>query len=376
MDFGFSEEQELLRAEVRKFLEQNAPMEEVRRIAESGDESLDRELWNRMAELGWLGLALPEEHGGAGLDFVTLVPVLEECGRSLLPAPLISTVLAAKAIERAGSPEQKARWLPGLADGSLVGTFALLEETDSFEPGGIRLAGALEGETTLLSGKKLFVPDAASADLFVVAYRSGSGPEEVSLAVVERGSDGVSVVDYPVTDLTKSTGELLLDHVQVGPGEILGEARAAWSTIRWLIDLGAVLVTAEAVGAAEAALGLTTGYTKERVQFDSPIGRFQGVKHPLAEMYVDLESFKSLTYYAAWALDENEDDASVAASRAKAYAAEAFARMGIDGVQIHGGVGFTWEYDIQLYLKRSKWFRPMFGDVDYHYDRLAVLGGM
>jgi alkylation response protein AidB-like acyl-CoA dehydrogenase len=376
MDFGFSEEQELLRAEVRKFLEQNVPMEEVRRIAESEDESFDRELWNRMAELGWLGLALPEEHGGVGLDFVTLVPVLEECGRSLLPAPLISTVLAAKAIERAGSEKQKARWLPGLADGSLVGTFALLEATDSFEPDGIRLAGALDGETTLLSGKKLFVSDAASADLFVVAYRSGSGPEEVSLAVVERGSDGVSVVDYPVTDLTKSTGELVLDRAKVGPGEILGEAGAAWSTIRWLIDVGAVLVTAEAVGAAEAAHRLTTEYAKERVQFDSPIGRFQGVKHPLAEMYVDLESFKSLTYYAAWTLDENTDDVSVAASRAKAYAAEAFARMGIEGVQIHGGVGFTWEYDIQLYLKRSKWFRPMFGDVDYHYDRLAVLGGM
>jgi len=374
MNFGFTEEQELLRAEVRKFLDQNASMEEVRRISES-DESFDRSLWNRMAELGWLGLAVPEEHGGLGLDFVTLVPVLEECGRSLFPSPLISSVLAAKAIECTGSDEQQKRWLPGLADGSAVGTFALLEASDSYEAAGIGLEAKVDGDVTLLTGRKQFVSDAASADFFVVAYRSGSGPEDVSLAVVEGGASGVSVLGYPTTDLTKSTGELVLDQVRVPREQILGEPGAAWPAIRWLIDVGAMLVTAETIGAAEEAHRITTDYAKERLQFGSPIGRFQGVKHPLAEMYVDVESFKSLLYYAAWALDQDTEDASASVSRAKAYASEAFARLGIDGVQLHGGVGFTWEYDIQLYLKRSKWARPAFGDADYHYDRLAILGG-
>jgi alkylation response protein AidB-like acyl-CoA dehydrogenase len=376
MDFGFSEEQDLLRAEVRKFLDQNASMEEVRRIAESPDESFDRTLWQRMAELGWVGLALPEEHGGMGLGFVTLLPVLEECGRSLFPSPLLSTLVAAKAIERAGSQAQRERWLPQLADGSRIATLALLEESDSFEPDGIRLRAEVAGEHTLLSGRKLFVSDAAAADLFAVAYRSGPRPEELSLAVVERDAAGLSVIDYPTTDLTKSTGELVLDAVQVGPGEILGDAGSAWPTLAWLVDLGAVLVTAESVGAAEGAHHLTTEFVKERIQFGAPIGKFQGVKHPLAEMFVDIESFKSLVYYAAWAVDEGAEDLSLAASRAKAYASEAFARIGIDGVQLHGGVGFTWEYDIQMYLKRSKWARPAFGDADYHYGRLATLGGM
>jgi alkylation response protein AidB-like acyl-CoA dehydrogenase len=374
MNFGFTEEQELVRSEVRKFLDQNAPLEEVRKIAES-DQGFDRRLWQRMAELGWVGLAVPEEHGGMGLGFVTLIPVLEECGRSLFPSPLISTVIAAKAIEWAGSEEQKERWLPALADGSCVGTLALLEDTDSFAAEGIQATAKRDGDTLLLSGRKLFVTDAACADLLVIAYRTGSAPEDVGLAVVESDRAGVGITDYPMTDLTKSMGEVRLDDVRTVDADVLSAGGPAWPIVAKLIDLGAVLVTSEMIGAAEAAHGLTTQFAKERLQFGSPIGRFQGVKHPLAEMYVDIESFKSLAYYAAWGLDNDADDASAAVSRAKAYASTAFARIGIDGVQLHGGVGFTWEYDIQLYLKRSKWARPVFGDADYHCDRLAELGG-
>jgi len=157
---------------------------------------------------------------------------------------------------------------------------------------------------------------------------------------------------------------------------VLGEPGAGWPAAEWLLDLGAALVTAEAVGAAEAALQITTDFAKERIQFGQPIGRFQGVKHPLSEIYVDVESFRSLVYYAIWALDQDADDARVAVSRAKAYCADAFAQAGILGVQLHGGVGYTWEYDIQLYLKRSKWVRPMFGDADHHYERIARLGDL
>jgi len=375
MDFGLSEEQELLRSEVRKFLDQNASMDEVRRIMDT-PLGCDKSLWARMAELGWVGLTMPEEHGGVGLDLVTLLVVLEETGRSLFPSPLISTVLAATAIQRAGSPEQQERWLPGLADGSQIGAFALVEEADLLDPEGIALEGKPDGQGVILDGSKLFVPDAGQADLFVVAFRSGSSPEEVSLAVVEKGVSGVQVDDYPVMDLTKRMGKLGLEGVRVGPGEILGETGQAWPEISRLIDCGATLVTAEMIGAAEAAVDITVKFANERVQFGSPIGRFQAVKQPLADMHVDVESFRSLTYYAAWALDEEAENSALAASRAKAYASEAFARIGIDGVQLHGAVGFTWEYDIQMYLKRSKWARPMFGDSDYHYDRIARLGGL
>ncbi len=380
MNFGFSDEQELLRAEIRRFLDQNAPLEEVRRISENESTGFDRNLWNRMGELGWVGLTTPERFGGVGLDFVTLIVVLEELGRTLFPSPLISTVLAARAIELAGSDAQKERWLPSLADGSRIGTVALLEESDDYAARGIQLRAQSAGGDTKLAGKKCFVPDAGCADLFVVPFREGQGEggddESISLALIERESSGVSTLDYESMDLTKRMGELQLDGVPVGDEQRLGNPGAAWPIVARLIDTGAILVTAEVVGAAEGGLALTTEFAKQRIQFDQPIARYQSVKHPLAEMYVDIESFKSLIYYAAWCLDEDHEDLAASVSRAKAYASETFPRVGIDGVQLHGGVGYTWEYDIQLYLKRSKWARPIYGDVDFHYDRLAALGDL
>jgi alkylation response protein AidB-like acyl-CoA dehydrogenase len=375
MNFGFSEEQALLRAELRKFLDQNAPLPEVRKMVDT-PEGFDRNLWNRMGELGWIGLTMPEEHGGVGLDIVTLVVVLEETGRTLFPSPLLSTVIAAKAIEVAGSAEQQARWLPGLAEGSQVGAFALAEANDSLDLADIALRGKADGADWILSGTKPIVQDAANADLFVVVFRSGDGADCLSLAVVEKGAAGVAVQDHPVMDRTKRSGSLVLDDVRIPADAVLGAPGWADGAIRSLVDLGATLVAAEVVGAAEAALHITSTFAQEREQFDSKIGRFQGVKHPLAEMYVDIESFKSLVYYAAWCLDQGDENASLASSRSKAYAAEAFARIGIDCVGLHGGVGYTDEYDIQLFLKRSKWARPAFGDSDYHYDRLAALGGL
>ena len=375
MNFGFSEEQELLRAEVRKFLEQNAPLERVREITEAGD-STDPELWSRMAELGWVGLTMPEEHGGVGLDLETLIVVLEETGRMLFPSPLVSTVLAAKAIERFGNAEQQKRWLPGLADGTKVGTFAFLERADTLTPDGVETLAKPDGDELIISGTKLFVTDAAAADLYVVAVRTGADAEAISLVVVESGAKGLSAEDFDSMDLTKRIGRLDLEDVRVAGDQMLGAVNEGWNASQWLLNLGAALVTAEAVGAAEAALEITTNFAKERIQFDEPIGRFQGVKHPLAEIYVDVESFRSLVYYATWAIDQDAEDAESAVSRAKAYCADAFPKAGIMGVQLHGGVGYTWEYDIQLYLKRSKWVRPMFGDADYHYERLARLGDL
>jgi alkylation response protein AidB-like acyl-CoA dehydrogenase len=371
MDFGFSEEQELLRAEVRKFLDRNAPLDEVRKIMAS-EAGLDRALWQQMAELGWVGLAIPDEHGGTGLDLVTLIVLLEETGRTLFPSPLISTIVAAKAIELAGSDEQQARWLPGLAAGTTIGSFAYLEDSDRHDLEGIALLGKRDGDATLLSGTKQLVSDTASADFFVVAYRTGSGRDAVSLAVVESGAAGLGVDHFPTLDATKRLGRLRFEDVRIEAGARLGEEGAAGAIVSQLLDIGALLVTAEAVGTAEGAVATTTEFAKQRVQFGSPIGRYQGVKHPLAEAYVDVESFKSLVYYAAWALDEGADDASRAVSRAKAYASEALPRIGLEGVQLHGGVGYTAEYDIQLYLKRSKWVRPAYGDADHHFEKLAA----
>jgi alkylation response protein AidB-like acyl-CoA dehydrogenase len=375
MNFGFSDEQDLLRNEVRKFLDENCPLEEVRKLSES-EAGFSHGLWERIAELGWVGLTLPEAHGGGGLGWVDLVVLLEETGRTLFPSPMIATLLAATAIERAGSPKQVARLLPSLADGSRIGTLALLEASDRLEPEAVSLEGLGDGSGFVLSGEKLFVLDAQNADLFAVAFRSGAEPGAVSLALVERGASGLSVAAHHGIDPTRRQGRLVLDEVRVPREALLGEPGSAAPLLAHLVTCGAAAVTAEAIGAAEAALDLTVGYAKQRVQFGEPIGRFQGVKHPLAEMYVDIESIKSLLYYAAWLIDEGSEQAELGVSRAKAYASDAFARIGIDAVGLHGGIGYTWEYDAQLYLKRAKWSRPSFGDASFHDERIARLGGL
>ncbi|UCE85325.1 MAG: acyl-CoA dehydrogenase [Deltaproteobacteria bacterium] len=375
MNFGFTEEQDVLRAEVRKFLDENAPLDEVRKISESAA-GHSPEQWRRIAELGWTGLIVPECHGGAGLGAVDLVVLLEETGRTLYPSPLLSTTTAAAALLAAGSDAQRARWLPALAEGAEIGTLAFLEAADRLDAAGVELAGEREADAYVLRGEKCFVPDAGAATLFIVPFRTGPAPEDLALAVVPRGAEGVAAEDFPGMDLTKRIGRLTLDGVRVPADAILGRPGRVWPALARTLDFATAAVTAEAIGAAEGALALTTEYARNRIQFGSPIGRYQAVKHPLAEMYVDIESWKSLCYYAAWALDESPDEAPRYVSMAKAYASEAFARIGIDVIQLHGAVGYTWEFDAHLYLKRSKWVRPMYGDADYHYDRVAALGGL
>ena len=374
MNFGLTEEQDLLRQEVRKFLDEQCPIPEVRRIVEtpSGHSS---ELWKQLGELGWLGLVIPERYGGAGGDWIDLVVLLEETGRTLLPSPLVSNTLAATGILEAGSEAQKARWLPGLADGSRIGTLAILEAGDRPAPEAIQLRGDVAGDSFLLSGQKRFVGDVTTADLFLAAFRSGDGDQDVSLGLIDAEGSGVSTQARPTMDATKPVGDLLLDSVRVAPDALLGEPGNGWPAISRLLDCGAVAVCAEMIGSAEGAHALTVQYAKDRIQFGHPIGHFQGVKHPLAENYVDIESFKSLLYYAAWAVESSPEELPRAASRAKAFGGRAFTRVGIDGIQLHGAVGYTLEFDIQLYLKRSKWARPAFGDVEYHLDRVATLGG-
>ncbi len=366
MNFGFTEEQNLLRDQVRRFMEQACAMPKVRELM-AREDGFDADLWRRAGELGWHGLTIPEAHGGLGLKWIDLTVVLEETGRGLSPLPIASQALSSAAILRCGSDAHKRDWLPGLASGEAICTLALYDEPNWISPEAVTLRGEAVDGGVKLTGTKPFVPDAMAAHYLLLAFH---GPDGLALAGLSR--DQVTVKAQPGMDRTKPCGSVSLDLV-VPDTMILPMTE---QDLSYLNDLGAVAVTAEMVGAAEAALTMTSDYAKERIQFGKPIGQYQGVKHRLADIFVDVESFKSLLYYAAWTVDDAPEELPRAISLAKGYASDAFARIGIDGVGLHGAIGFTAEYDIQLYLKRSKWARPMFGDSDYHLDRVASLGGL
>lgn len=369
MNFGFTEEQELLRDQVRRFLDDKCPLAEVRKICDS-NQGYSKSLWAEMADLGWLGLIVPTEYSGVGLGWVDLIVILEEAGRTLYPSPFISTVLVASTIADLGSEQQKKEILPDISRGNLIASLAILDAEGAPSPDSIAMTGERSATGVTLSGVKTFVMDATLADLFLIGFRLDG---DLMLAIVRVQADAVEISGSATVDRTKQTGTLRLDQVQVTESNLL---RVSDQEMTRLFDKGAVAVCAEMVGAAESALTITSNYAKERTQFGSPIGRYQGIKHPLAEMYVDVESFKSLLYYAAWTIDESPSELSRSASLAKAYASNAFVNLGINGVQLHGAIGYTAEYDIQLFFKRSKWARPVFGDSDYHYERVARLGGM
>jgi len=375
MNFGFNEEQELLRREVRKFLDEQCPLEGVRQLAQSPS-GYSPELWKQIGELGWLGLVLPEKYGGGGLGWVDLTVLLEEVGRSLFPGPLVSTLLAGATIADGGNPEQRSRWLPGLADGSRIGTLAFFEASNHFGAEAITLHAEREGNEYVITGEMVSVPDVAEADLFIVAFRTDASDKRVTLAVIDGDSPGLTATTRVGIDATKRFGTLRLDEVRVASGAVLGESNNGWNLATTSLDRGAAAATAEIIGAAEALTAITVQYAKDRVQFGHPIGHYQGVKHPLAEAYVDCECMKSLAYYAAWALEESPGEVAAAVSKAKGFASEAFTRIGVTGIQLHGAVGYTEAYDCQLYLERSKWARPAYGDEDYHYQRVATLGGV
>ncbi|MYJ75812.1 MAG: acyl-CoA dehydrogenase [Gammaproteobacteria bacterium] len=357
MDFGFSEEQNLLREQVLRFMTEACPLSVVR--TQNG--ALPRELWRQAADLGWLALIVPEAYGGVGLKWIDLAVVLEETGRGLSPLPIVSQALAATAIGRSAGDGVKGEWLPRIAAGEAVFGVGLYDDPTWIDPQGIRLEGV-----RTLTGAKRYVSDATAATHFLLATRTD---DELNLVIVD--ANHATLTAQPGIDRTKPFGTATLDGVAP-----LAACPISADDLAFLTDCGAVAVTLEAIGAAEAVLELTTEYANNRIQFDNPIGKYQGVKHRLADMFVDIESFKSLAYYAAWAIDEAPDELSRAASLAKAYASDAFARIGIDGVGLHGAIGFTAEYDAQLYLKRSKWVRSAFGDADYHYQRAAAIGGL
>ncbi|HEV2301753.1 MAG TPA: acyl-CoA dehydrogenase family protein [Stellaceae bacterium] len=376
MDIGFSEEQELLRDSARKFLEAECPTSFVRaRMAEPG--AVTPEFWAKLAGQGWLGILFPEEFGGSGLGMVDLIVLLEEMGRAVMPGPYFSTaILGGAAILEAGSRAQKTEFLPKIAAGELKATLALAEAEARWDARGIRLAARPEGSGWRLSGEKLFVPDAHLADVIVVAARTREGSmaeDGVSLFLVARGAAGLSIKPLPTIDETRKSCAVRLAGVALGPEALLGEAGRGWAALARVLDRAVVALSAEMCGGAERVLMMTTEYAKIRIAFDKPIGSYQGVKHKAADMLVDVENAKSLTYYAAWALDEGEAEAPLAAAMAKAQASDAARRVAAAGIQLHGGIGMTWEHDLHLYLKRAKANEIAFGDAAWHRERAARL---
>jgi len=376
MDFGFNADQEMLRATARKFFENECTSDFVRaRMAE--DEGFTEEFWTKLAEQGWLGLVYPEPYGGAGLGFVDLTVLLEEMGRAVMPGPFFSTVLlGGLALLEAGSDAQKKEWLTKIAEGRARVTLAWTEPSARWDAAGVTTTAKATGSGFTLSGTKLFVPDAHVAHALVVVARTAEGqnPEDgISLFLVPTDARGVSVTLLPTMDQTRKLCEVKLDDVAVPAAAMLGTRGGGWTPLTRVAQRATVALCAEMCGGAQKVLDMTTEYAKIRIAFGKPIGSYQGVKHKAADMLVDVENAKSLTYYAAWAVDENVPEAALAASMAKAYTSDAFRKVAGAGIQLHGGIGFTWEHDLHLYFKRAKASEFTFGDSTYHREKVAQL---
>jgi len=375
MNFGFNEEQELLRSTARKFFENECSSTVVRALMET-PEAIAPEFWSKLAEQGWLGLIYPDAYDGMGLGLVDLVVLMEEMGRAVVPGPYFSTVLlGGQAILEAGGEVQKKEWLPKIAAGDKRVTLAWMEPSATLGAAGVTLSATAKGGTFSLSGTKLFVPDAHTADAIVVAARTTAGASEdgVSLFLVPSGTRGLDVKLLPTMDQTRKLCEVTLHDVAVGRDAVLGAVGGGWAPLARVLDHATVALCAEMCGGAQKVLDMTVEYAKIRHAFGRPIGSYQGVKHKAADMLVDVENSKSITYYAAWALDEGAAEAPLATSMAKAYVSDAYRRVSAAGIQLHGGIGFTWEHDLHLYFKRAKGSEFTFGDATYHRERVAQL---
>ena len=370
MRFSFSAEQEEFRTTLRRALEARSPTKEVRRLMAT-DEGFDREGWKRLnQELGLTGVHIPEAYGGQGFGFGELGIVLEEMGRNLLCAPFFSTTLAATAILNAGSEEQKKALLPGLADGSKTATFAFQEENGSIDAAGI----ALTATGTKLDGVKSFVLDGHTADLIVVVARKKGtkGSDGLSFFTVAGNAPGLTRRKLKTMDETRKLAQLTFKGVDAQP---LGAEGAGGPAFAKTLQQAIVCLANEMVGGADRLRGDALEYVKMRMQFGRSIASFQTTKNKAADMLVDVELAKSAAYYAAAALDEGDDDLPALASLAKAQASEAYLQTAIHAVQMHGGIGFTWDNDTHLWFKRAKSSEILFGDANEHREKMIQAWG-
>ncbi|TAM74095.1 MAG: acyl-CoA dehydrogenase [Chloroflexota bacterium] len=371
MDFAFSEEQDQLRQAARDFLAKECTSAVVRRVMET-DTADDPGLWDRVVEMGWTSLGIPERFGGFG-TFLDLVVVMEEAGRTLLPGPFFSTMgLAVPVLLEAGNESQKQSLLGAIAAGRARSTLALTERSGRWDADGIQLEANRAGGGFTLDGVKLFVPDAGVADQLVVAARTrGSGEEGITLLLVEHDAAGLEITPMPTLDRTRRWYEVRFDGVLVNPGAVLGAVDQGWAPLRRALEWSVATICAEMVGASQKVLDTSVEYARTRQQFGKPIGVYQAVSHKLADMLVETESARSATYYAAWAVEADAPDRSLAAAMAKAYVSDSFRHAAGDGIQVLGGIGFTWEHDMHLYFRRAKGDEVTLGDATYHRELVA-----
>jgi hypothetical protein len=360
MNLEFSEDQKFVQHSARDFLAKNAGLDVCRKVLESSAASFDPTLWKGVAEMGWLGAVIPEDQGGAGLGYLELVLIAEEIGRSLAPIPFGTSVyLATEAILLAGSDAQKKKWLPRLASGELIGTFAFAEGTGDPEAAYVetRFAAAREapGPNGRLDGTKVPVLDGAEAGLAVVVARGAKGPV---LALVDLATSGVTRSALASFDPSRSVAKIVF---QGAPAELLGSEASGAAQIEKLLDRAAVMMGFEQIGGATRAFEITREFTLGRYAFGRPIASFQAVKHRLAELYAKIEIARSNGYYAAWALSTGSNELSLAACGFRAAASDAFELASEEMIQLHGGVGFTWEYDCHLFYRRAKWLSAALG---------------
>jgi alkylation response protein AidB-like acyl-CoA dehydrogenase len=366
VNFAFSEEQEELRRTVRAFLEDKSPSAEVRRLMETA-EGYDPAVWEQMgSQLGLQGLAIPEEYGGSGYSYVELIVVLEEMGRALLTAPYFSTVaLAANAILHSGDDAAKKELLPGIASGETIATLAMTEDSGRWDAEGITATATKAGDGYTIDGHKMFVLDGHTANLIIVAAKTG---DSISLFTVAGDAEGLTRTPLATMDQTRKQARLEFADT---PAKLIGTEGEGWPVLSRVLDLAAVALAAEQVGGAQKCLDMSVDYAKVRVQFGRPIGSFQAIKHKCADMLLEVESAKSAAYYAGWAAAELNDELPTVASLAKAYCSDAYFHAAAENIQIHGGIGFTWEHDAHLYFKRAKSSQLLLGDPTYHRELLA-----
>jgi alkylation response protein AidB-like acyl-CoA dehydrogenase len=368
MNFAFTDEQEELRRLARRWLEEKSPSSKVRELMES-EEGFDSDQWKEIAALGWVGLAIPEEWGGAGYGFLEQAVLLEEMGRALMPSPYFATaVMAAPLLLAGGDDAQKSRFLPAIAAGELTATVASIEDNGRWDESGIEATATPDGDGWRLAGTKSFVLDGHTAGLLIVVARS---PEGVSLFLIDGDDPQLKRRLLETMDQTRKLAEVTIDGVTIDRDRLLGEAGSGWSQLERSHAIAAVGLALEQVGGAQQCLDMAVDYAKVRHQFGRPIGSFQAIKHKCADMLVQVESARSAAYYAAWAVSEDNDEVPLVAPLAKSYCSEAYFFCASENIQIHGGIGFTWEHDAHLYFKRAKSSELMFGSPSHHRALLA-----
>jgi alkylation response protein AidB-like acyl-CoA dehydrogenase len=366
MKLAVSEEQRELRASVRRFLADRAPVSRVRELMET-DDGIDRDVWRQAgAQLGLPGIAIPEEYGGGGFSFTEQAIVLEELGAALYGGPyLASAVLAATALLSGSDEAARRDLLPGIASGQAVGTLAFTEDDGSWEPAAIRLAATRRDDGWVLDGHKSFVLDGHTADLILVAATSDAG---LSLFAVTAGAAGLDRQPLATLDQTRKLARLEFRAV---PGRLIGAPGEAAATMARTLDVAAIALAAEQLGGAQRTLDMAVTYAKARHQFGRAIGSFQTIKHRCADLLLEIESLRSAVGYAAAAVAEDSPEIPAVASLTQAYASDVFFHAAAENIQIHGGIGFTWEHDAHLYFKRAKASELFLGDATYHRDHLA-----